>query len=86
LKVTVKHGAKRITPHDLRRTFLSFGERYGTPIVTLKKSVNHSTKGDVTFGYIHPSDDDLRHWAGVIEQAILSAAEGIPAMRLVASK
>ena len=73
---TVKRGAKRITPHDLRRTFLTFGERCGTPFVTLKRLVNHSTKGDVTLGYVHPSDDDLRHWAAAIERAILAAAEG----------
>jgi len=76
LKSAVKRGGKRITPHDLRRTFLSFGERIGTPIVTLKKLVNHSTKGDVTLGYIIPSDDDLRHWAEMIERAILAAAKG----------
>jgi integrase len=76
LKSVVKHGGKRITPHDARRTFLSFGERIGTPIVTLKKLVNHSTKNDVTLAYIHPSDDDLRRWAGIIERAILDAAEG----------
>ena len=73
---TAQRGGKRITAHDLRRTFLSFGERIGTPIVTLKKLVNHSTRGDVTLGYIIPSDDDLRHWAERIELAILAAAKG----------
>lgn len=75
---TVALGAKRITSHDLRRTFLTFGERAGAPLTALKKLVNHSVKGDVTAGYIHLGDDDLRHWAGVIEAAILAAATGAP--------
>jgi len=83
---TVKRGAKRVTPHDLRRTFLTFGERCGTPFVTLKRLVNHSTKGDVTLGYVHPSDDDLRHWAGVIERSILAAVEGGEVVQLRAAR
>ncbi len=76
LEQAARAGGKRITPHDLRRTFLTFGERAGAPIVTLKMLVNHSTRGDVTLGYIRPSDDDLRHWAAVIEAAVLNAARG----------
>jgi integrase len=75
LDQVVKLGGKRVTPHDLRRTFLTFGERAGAPLVTLKMLVNHSTRGDVTSGYIHPSENDLRHWAGVIEALIIDAAE-----------
>ena len=71
-----RRGGKRITPHDLRRTFLTFGERVGAPMVILKRLVNHSTKGDVTLGYVVPSEADLRHWASVIEKAILTAAAG----------
>jgi integrase len=74
----VKLGGKRITPHDLRRTFLTFGERARAPLVTLKMLVNHSTKGDVTSGYIRPSETDLQHWAGVIESSILEAVEVAP--------
>jgi integrase len=43
LDQVVKLGGKRVTPHDLRRTFLTFGERAGAPLVTLKMLVNHST-------------------------------------------
>jgi integrase len=84
LESVTKHGGKRITPHDLRRTFLTYGERCGTPFVTLKKLVNHSTKTDVTLGYIHPDDDDLWHWAEQIERVILNAADNAPPLRLVA--
>jgi integrase len=70
-----KAGGKAITPHDLRRTFASFAERAGAPITTLKVLMNHSTRGDITMGYVRTSEADLQHWAGVIESAILRAAE-----------
>ena len=76
LQQVERHGGKLITPHDLRRTFLTFGERIGTPMVALKRLANHSTKGDVTLGYVLPSEADLRKWAKLIEAAILSAAAG----------
>jgi integrase len=82
LEIVAKHGGKRITPHDLRRTYLTFGERVGTPMDILKRLANHSTRGDVTAGYVCPSDNDLRHWAGVIEGAILKAAQGFEPARL----
>jgi integrase len=76
LKQVERRGGQRITPHDLRRTFLTFGERVGAPMVVLKRLANHSTKGDVTLGYVVPSEADLRHWARLIEGAILSSAQG----------
>jgi integrase len=69
-------GGKAITPHDLRRTFASFAERAGAPITTLKVLMNHSTRGDITMGYVRPSEADLQRWAVVIEGAILAAGEG----------
>jgi integrase len=81
LQQVERRGGKRITPHDLRRTFLTFGERVGAHVVVLKRLVNHSTKGDVTLGYVVPSEADLRHWSSVIESAILIAAEGQTAVR-----
>jgi integrase len=74
LEQVEKAGGKAITPHDLRRTFASFAERAGAPITTLKVLMNHSTRGDITMGYVRPSEADLQHWAGVIETAILRAA------------
>jgi integrase len=76
LEQVARLGGKEITPHDLRRTYLTFGERVGAPMVVLKKLANHSTRGDVTFGYVLPSEVDLRHWAHIIENAILNTARG----------
>jgi integrase len=70
-------GGKLIMPDDLRRTYLTFGERSGAPVVTLKKLANHSVKGDTTFGYVLPSDTDLQHWAATIEAVILDTARGV---------
>ena len=75
LEQVEKAGGKAITPHDLRRTFASFAERAGAPITTLKVLMNHSTRGDITMGYVRPSEADLLHWSGRIEGAILAAAE-----------
>jgi integrase len=71
----VEMDGKAITPHDLRRTFASFAERSGAPMTTLKLLLNHSTRGDITMGYVQPSEVDLLHWASVIEAAILTPAE-----------
>ena len=76
LEQVEKAGGKAITPHDLRRTFASFAERAGAAITALKVLLNHSTRGDITMGYVRPSESDLLHWAGVVEGAILAAAEG----------
>jgi integrase len=69
-------GGKLITPHDLRRTFLSFGERCKLPTKTLKLLVNHATGDDVTAGYVQVAEEDLLRAAESIEAAILRAAEG----------
>ena len=63
LQQVEKAGGKAITPHDLRRTFASFAERAGAPMTTLKVLMNHSTRGDITMGYVRPSEADLVHWA-----------------------
>ena len=75
LKQIAKAGGKAIIPHDLRRTFASFAERAGTPMTALKVLLNHSTRGDVTAGYVRVSEADLLHWAERIEGAILTAGE-----------
>jgi integrase len=75
LACVVNTGGKAVTPHDLRRTFASFAERASVPFTTLKVLMNHSTRGDITMGYVRPGEADLLHWAGVIEGAILAAGE-----------
>ena len=76
LDQVVALGGKRVTAHDLRRTYLTVGSSASVPLAALKKLVNHSVKSDVTLGYIIPGGDDLRHWASVVEAAILAAAKG----------
>jgi integrase len=79
-----KAGGKTITPHDLRRTFASFAERAGEPFTTLKVLMNHSTRGDITMGYVRPGETDLLHWASVIEAAILNAGHASEDKRVIA--
>jgi hypothetical protein len=38
--------------------------------------MNHSTRGDITMGYVRPSEADCLHWSGKIEGVILAAADG----------
>jgi integrase len=49
-----------ITPHDLRRTFITIAESCNIPIFALKGLVNHSMGTDVTAGYVVASPDRLR--------------------------
>lgn len=46
--------------HDLRRTFLSRGERLGFSHFMLRRLANHSFGGDVTAGYIVFDIEHLR--------------------------
>ena len=75
LKQIEKMGGRAIIPHDLRRTFASFGEPAGAPMTALKVLMSHSTRGDVTTGYVRVGEADLLHWAERIEAAILATAE-----------
>jgi integrase len=75
LDSVVKNGGKAITPHDLRRTYASFAERAGIPFTTLKVLLNHSTRGNVTMGYVQVNETDLLHWASVVEAKILQQAQ-----------
>jgi integrase len=84
LEQVEKAGGKAITPHDLRRTFASFAERAGAPITTTKLLLNHSTRNDMTLGYVRPNEADCLHWAATIESAILAAGEGGEIIRFAA--
>ena len=46
--------------HDLRRCFLSRGERIGLILFTLKRLANHSFGRDITAGYIILDLEQLR--------------------------
>jgi integrase len=60
------------TAHDLRRTFLSVAAaKAGLSEYVIKAVSNHSSRGDVTAGYIHLSDDDMRDAMERIESALL---------------
>ena len=49
----------KISPHDLRRTFITHAEACDLSFLSLKALVNHSTKRDVTSGYVQQSTDRL---------------------------
>jgi integrase len=85
LEQVAKVGGKQVTAHDLRRTYASFAERAGAPFVTLRTLLNHSTRANVTAGYVRPSEADLMHWAARIEAAILAAADSGAVVRLDAA-
>jgi len=40
------------TPHDLRRSFITYAESLDIPAYALKRLLNHKDPGDVTAGYI----------------------------------
>ena len=61
-----------ITPHDLRRTFLSTGARLGFNDFLLKQLANHATGNDITAGYVIQSADELREPAQRITNAYLT--------------
>ncbi len=46
--------------HDLRRTFLTMGEKLDVPHYTLKRLVNHSVSNDITGGYLVLDIERLR--------------------------
>jgi len=61
-----------VTAHDLRRTFLSVAASHaGLSEYVIKALSNHSSRGDVTAGYIHLSASDLRAAMEHVESALL---------------
>lgn len=72
-----------ITPHDLRRTFLSIGADI-LPELVLKRLVNHVNSANVTEGYIIKAVDDLRDAMQRLETRILQLAGVLaPAAKLI---
>jgi len=71
--VIEKSGVKFMC-HDLRRVFLTCAEAIDTPAYALKKLANHSTKGDVTAGYLVTDLERLRAPMQKITDFILEQA------------
>lgn len=65
-----------ITPHDLRRTFLTYADELDISNVAQKRLVGHAIPTDVTDGYKIPTMDRLRAAAEQIEAFILEKAKG----------
>ena len=59
----------KITPHDLRRTYLSIAAEI-LPSYMLKRIANHANSGDVTAGYVIKSVADLREPMQKVEDLI----------------
>ena len=60
LRLVSDTGGKLITPHDLRRTFISICDELEISVYTRKRLVNHALPLDVTEGYTMFSMDRLR--------------------------
>jgi integrase len=55
-----KAAGVKVSPHDLRRTFITVAAGCPMPIFALKGLVNHAVGGDVTGGYAQVTIDMLR--------------------------
>jgi integrase len=69
-RVRAKSGIK-FTYHDLRRTFLTMGEKLDVPAYTLKRLVNHSVSNDMTGRYLVLDIEWLRHHMSAITNSFL---------------
>lgn len=67
-------GLDHITPHDLRRTFLTYADELDISKVVQKRLVGHAIPTDVTDGYIVLTMDRLRDAVNRIEKFILKHA------------
>lgn len=74
LKRVAKSSGIQFMLHDLRRTFLTVAESLDISGHTLKKLANHSTRGDVTSGYIVSDMERLREPMQRITDYILDHA------------
>jgi integrase len=71
LKLVAGSCGVKISPHDLRRSFLSVAESLDLSPYVLKSLVGHATGGDVTAGYIQLSPERLRAATQAITDKIL---------------
>lgn len=73
-KVRKKSGIY-FTMHDLRRTFLTMGEKLNVPIYVLKRLVNHNVANDMTGKYLVLDMERLRFHMAAINNAFLELLE-----------
>lgn len=64
-----------ITPHDLRRTFLTYADELEIPNVVQKRLVGHAIPTDVTDGYKVLTMERLRNAVNKVEAFILQHAQ-----------
>jgi integrase len=63
----------KVSAHDMRRTFASVAaETEGVSWLALKVMLNHTTKGDVTAGYVQISTEQLRRAAQRVADHMLA--------------
>lgn len=72
IRGVAKDSGCSFTVHDLRRTFLTIGERLALPYVVLKKLANHAGKNDTTFGYLIVDVERLREPMQMITNELLA--------------
>jgi len=65
----------RTTPHDLRRTWATWAGKVGVDSMAIKKALDHSTKGDITAGYVQIELGTLRAAFEKTAAAILATRE-----------
>jgi hypothetical protein len=75
MKMVAERTGIQFCRHDLRRTFSSIAEYLGIHPVKIKRLLNHSLSGDVTFDYIITAfdDDGLREPMQKITDFVLEA-------------
>jgi integrase len=82
IKQVVDGSGVPFSAHDLRRTFLTIADALNLSPYTIKRLANHSTRGDVTAGYIMSDVERLREPMEKIERYLVSAM-GIDGARVV---
>jgi len=70
-KALARIGVGDISPHDLRRTYISTAETLGVPTVVTKMLVGHSV-ADITESYARALRSELPEFAARIEEGLLS--------------
>jgi len=85
LKSTLKRAGldpNAFTFHSFRHSFISLIEETGAPYSVVKTLARHgATSGDITFRYLHPTDEQLRHALAMLTEKVLGPARVVPMLR-----